>query len=371
MKPVADAQGTLPLPWLAEPLELALARQRGHATLVQGAPGIGVLEFVLAMAQAFLCETPAVGINASTGTSMPCGHCGSCKLVQAGLHPDLYVLLPEVLRRETGWLIAEDKAEGEELKRKPSKQIRVPEVRSLIDWTHHTSARGRGKVAVLHPADTLNYTAASALLKTLEEPPLGTRLLLTAADPLHLLPTVRSRCQRITLPIPAAEQAIAWLTANKVVEPAVMLAACNQRPLEALARVQAGIDAKAWAALPGAVARGQVAAVSGWPPPLLVDALQKLCHDAMARSVGGQAHYFPQASLPPPAPLQALLDWSVELARVARHADHPWSEALLADALVQQGRRALAGKAPKNARNGAVGSTTDAAQAAGFATLPR
>lgn len=341
MKPVADAQGALPLPWLAEPLALALARQRGHATLVQGAPGIGALEFVLAMAQAFLCEAQPT----QAGISMPCGQCGSCKLVQAGLHPDLYVLLPEALRRETGWLLADDKAEGAELKRKPSKQIRVPEVRTLIDWTHNTSARGRGKVAVLHPADTLNYTAASALLKTLEEPPVGTRLLLTAADPQHLLPTVRSRCQNITLPTPTTELAKAWLATHNVADPAVMLAACNQRPLEALARVQVGIDAKAWAALPGAVARGNVAAVSGWPPPMLVDALQKLCHDALAQSVGGPGSYFPPESMPPLSNLQAMLDWSTELAWVARHAEHPWNEPLLADALVQQGRRALQAKA--------------------------
>jgi DNA polymerase-3 subunit delta' len=298
---------------------------------------------------------------------MPCGHCGSCKLVQAGLHPDLFVLLPEVLRRETGWLIADDKAAGEELKRKPSRQIRVLEVRSLIDWSHKTSARGRGKVAVVHPADAMNYTAASALLKTLEEPPAGTRLLLTAADASHLLPTVRSRCQRIVLATPAADAAQAWLAGQGVDQPAVMLAACQGRPLEALARVRAGIDAAAWTALPQAVLRGQVAAVTGWPPPVLVEALQKLCHDAMAHSVGGQAQYFPQPSLPAPAALPALLAWAQELGRIARHADHPWSEALLAESLIQQGRQALSATAGVAGRNRSPGR---AMPPSGFATLP-
>ena len=155
----------MPLPWLAAPLADVLAHQRGHATLVHGAPGVGALEFVLALAQALLCESPESPNSPNSpdrpesqaSAAMPCGRCGSCKLVQSGLHPDLFVLLPENLRRDTGWLVADDKAEGEDLKRKPSRQIRITEVRALIDWSHKTSARGQGKVVVLHPADTLNY----------------------------------------------------------------------------------------------------------------------------------------------------------------------------------------------------------------------
>ncbi len=340
--PVADNQGRLALPWLAAPLAEALARQRGHATLVHGAPGVGALEFALALAQALLCETPPThGAPALAG---PCGHCGSCRLVQSGLHPDLFVLLPEAQRRQTGWLLSDDKPEGEDLKRKPSRQVRIDEVRALIDWSHKTSARGRGKVVVLHPADALNVQSASALLKTLEEPPAGTRLVLTTADPAHLLPTVCSRCQRLLLPAPPADAAAAWLAGQGLAQPQVLLAACNGRPLDALALQAAGVDAAAWAALPTAVARGQSGGLAGWPPPLLVDALQKLCHDAMARSVGGEGCYFPPASFGPGVPprLPALVDWARELARVARHADHPWSEPLLLEALVQQGRQALA-----------------------------
>ncbi len=338
MMPVADAQGHLPLPWLAGPLAAALRQQRGHATLVHGAAGVGALEFALALAQALLCEAAAPGLPPAP----PCGHCGSCRLLQSGLHPDLFVLLPEAHRRDTGWLLATDKPEGDELKRKPSRQVRIDEVRALIDWSHKTSARGRGKLVVLHPAEALNLQSASALLKTLEEPPTGTRLVLTTSDPALLLPTVCSRCQRLALPAPPADVAAAWLAGQGVAQPDVLLAACNGRPLEARALAAAGVDAAAWAALPGAVARGHTGGLSGWPPPLLVDALQKLCHDALARSVGGSPRYFPAASLPAAAALPGLLDWANELSRVARHADHPWSEGLLLDALVQQGRQALA-----------------------------
>jgi DNA polymerase-3 subunit delta' len=219
----------------------------------------------------------------------------------------------------------------------------------LIERCTRTSARGQGKALLLHPADALNLQSANALLKTLEEPAPGTRLLLTTADPSALLPTVRSRCQLLRLPTPAAEQAVPWLQARGVPDAAdaqVLLAACSGRPLDVLALVQAGVDASAWAALPRAVANGQAAALAGWPVPRALDALQKLCHDAMARastgSTGGTTQYFPAASLPARAALAALTPWAAELRRVARHADHPWSEALLIEALVNAGAQALA-----------------------------
>ncbi len=361
-----DAEGVAPaaaapLPWLAAPLAAVLDSQRGHATLVHGAAGGGALQFVLLLAQALLCEsapaaTPEAGAGGAgtalhssgldgpsrrSGPSGPCGHCGSCRLVRSGLHPDLFVLLPETLRRSEGWLLATDKPEGDDAKRKPSRQIRIDEVRALIDWSHKTSARGVGKVAVLHPADTMNLQSASALLKTLEEPPAGTRVLLTTADPAWLLPTVRSRCQQVRLPVPAPEQAQAWLAGQGVAQPAVLLAACNGRPLDALALQRAGIDAVAWAALPRAVARGHAAAMAGWPSPLALDAMQKLCHDAMAAAVGGQPSYFPAEAISPAAALEPLLRWAAELRRVAQNAEHPWNEGLLLEALVGQGAQAL------------------------------
>ena len=334
---VMDNQGAWPLPWLADAVRETLAAQRGHALLLHASAGSGALPFALTLAQAWLCEGP--------GEIRPCGHCGSCRLVQSRLHPDLCVLLPEVQRREHGWLLAEDKPEGDEAKRKPSKQIRIDEVRGLIDWSTKTSARGRGKVAVLHPAESLNLQSANALLKTLEEPPPGTRLLLTAGDPALLLPTVRSRCQRQRLNGPSGAVAAAWLVAQAGISEAdaqVLLAACSGRPLEALALQQAGVDAAAWSALPQAVAQGHAAALSGWPLPRALDALHKLCHDALARANGAAAHYFPTPRVPASGSVTLLADWSRELGRVARHDDHPWHEGLLLEALVKAGAQALA-----------------------------
>jgi DNA polymerase III subunit delta' len=343
---VVDAQGQLPLPWLAAPLQEALNSQRGHALLLHAAPGVGALPFALCLAQSYLCEAAAdAQTGGNVGLRLACGRCGSCRLVQSHLHPDLSVQLPETLRCLHDWPLADDKPDADEAKRKPSKQIRIDEVRSLIDWSQKTSARGQGKVAVIHPADSLNVQSANALLKTLEEPPIGTRLLLTCADPALLLPTVRSRCQQLRLAPPAPDVAAAWLVTQGLEDTAqasTLMAACSDRPLDALAMSQAGVDAKLWASLPGAVARGHAGALAGWPVPSVVDTLLKICHDAMARGSGAPARFFPPDCVPAGCQVAALAHWQHALQRVARHAEHPWNEALLLDALVAAGAKAMA-----------------------------
>jgi DNA polymerase-3 subunit delta' len=361
--------GALPLPWLGTPLAQALAGQRGHALLIHGSEGVGALHFALALAQAGLCEDPqpvpagqtpsTADATTDTPARWPCGTCGSCRLVQARLHPDLLVLMPEERRRRLEWPWPGDRSDGAEEKKKPSRQIRIDEVRAVIDWAFKTSARGRGKQVVLHPAETLNLQSANALLKTLEEPPLGTRLLLVTADPALLLPTVRSRCQHLQLPAPPADVALPWLAAQGLAQAETLLAACSGRPLDALALAAAGVDAAAWARLPAAVARGETAALAGWPVPQVLDALFKLCHDALALQAGAAPRFFPAASLPAaagPARTAALWQWRQTLARVARHDQHPWNEPLLLDSVVAAGREAFAtgragqGLSPRPAR---------------------
>lgn len=354
---MVNAEGQLALPWLAEPLAQALESQRGHALLLHAAPGDGALALALTLAQAWLCEAESSG---AAVPRRPCGVCGSCRLVQSRVHPDLSVLLPETQRREHGWLLAGDKPEGDEAKRKPSRQIRIDEVRALIDWSTRTSSRGRGKVALLHPAEAMNLQSASALLKTLEEPPPGTRLVLTAADPALLLPTVRSRCQALRMASPNPDAARSWLAGQGIdADAVVLLAACSGRPLDAQALSQAGVGAAAWTALPAAIVRGQAQALSGWPLPRALDALQKFCHDAMARCSGAPPRYFPATALPEGGDMAALSAWGRELQRISRHDEHPWNEGLLLEVLVSGGAAAWRDPAARG-----VGQP-------GFATLPR
>lgn len=338
----------LTLPWLEPVLHQAASLRQAHAVLLQGAVGDGLYEAARAISQAWLCED-VNGVQA-------CGRCTACHLVGQGLHADLCLLLPEALRVQLG-LTSVDGDEGsgdggKATRRKPSRQIRIDDVRGLVDWIVTTSSRGRAKVALIHPAEALNVQAANALLKTLEEPPRGARLLLSCAEPSRLLPTLRSRCQVVRLQPPPAPAAAAWLATQGVADAAVLLAAASGRPLEAAALAAAGIDARAWTALPMAARAGQGAAVAGWPLTRVIDALQKLCHDGLALSHGAAPRFFPAASMPPPPPPSALAlaDWGRELNQIARRADHPWSEPLLVDALMQRAQRAWTAAPPSLAR---------------------
>ena len=329
--------------WLATPLRRTLETQQAHALLIHGPGGVGQFELALALAKGWLCEATDRPL-----VDRPCGRCASCKLHAAHSHPDLLVLVPEALRESLGWDLGANEGEesGEGGKRKPSKEIRVEAVRAAIGFATTTSARGRGKVVVVHPAERMNDVAASAFLKTLEEPAGDARFLLCSAAPDSLLPTIRSRCQQVVLPVPPAADAEAWLAQGGVARPEVLLAASGGQPQQALDLAERGIDAAAWLALPRRIAAGDATALQGWGLSGAIDALQKICHDAAAMACGGAPRYFPRERVVGDADLGALLRWSRELARVAAEAEHPWSIDLAVESLVGQGREAL--KTPRS-----------------------
>ncbi len=321
-------QGGLPLPWLATPLTQAQAMQRSHALLLAGPAGVGHLEFAGLLAQAWLCEAPQ-----RQPQHLPCGRCGSCHLVRQRTHPDLLVVVPEATRVQLNWL-GDDEGKPDA---KPSRDIRVEQVRQAIDWSHQTSGRGRGKALLLHPADALNMAAANALLKTLEEPPAGLRLLLTSTDVERLLPTIRSRCQRLRLDLPTADAAAAWLQQQGLADDApALLALAGGSPLEALAWRDEGIDAAWLGELPQRVARGDAAPFGGRPLPRVIDLLLKLAHDLLAQAAGGTPRFFAASRWPAPVDIGAAVAWQRALLRAARHDEHPWNAALLIESLVTQ-----------------------------------
>jgi DNA polymerase-3 subunit delta' len=96
-----------------------------------------------------------------------------------------------------------------------SKQIRIEQIRELGEELSLTSHQGGYKVGVISPADVLNRFAANALLKTLEEPPPRTVLILVVTQPSRLPATILSRCQRIRIAAPARSEAVAWLDATR------------------------------------------------------------------------------------------------------------------------------------------------------------
>ena len=324
--------------------------QQGHALLLHGPQGVGQFELALALAQTWLCESPAaaakpaLGARVASKALVPCGRCEACHLLGAGVHPDLMVLAPEAMRDALGLTVsAEEGAEaasaGSGKAKSGGREIRVADVRRAIDWGHQTSSRGRGKVLVLHPAQALNLVAANALLKTLEEPAGALRIVLSASDPQALLPTLRSRCQRVELQRPPADLALGWLREQGLEGADFLLQAAGGRPQEALAMARDGLDARLWPELPGLVQQGRADLMQGLPVPRVIDALQKVCLDLMSRVQGAPATYFPPEALPAGAQPQALSAWWHQLQRTARHADHPWNAPLLLESLVLQGRQ--------------------------------
>ncbi|MFO1329342.1 MAG: DNA polymerase III subunit delta' [Rubrivivax sp.] len=333
-------------PWMPPLLDGARALAGAHAVLLHGSLGDGLFDAAQLVAHQWLCEDDDPSQRA-------CGRCTGCTLARERGHPDLRRLLPEALARDLGLDEAGDEAgaDGEgRARRKPSRQIRIDEVRAAIDWVATSSSRGRGKVVLIHPAEAMNLQAANALLKTLEEPPPSARLLLATPQPAQLLPTVRSRCQVLRLKPPTAAQARQWLADRGVADAEVLLAAAGGRPLEAASLAAAGIDATRWSALPDAVLAQHSAAFSGWPLAQVLDALLKLCHDGMAHATGAAPRFFPAPVLPAPASLPALAAWHRQLTAWARRADHPWNESLAVEAILQQAATAW--------RGGRVGSDT-------------
>jgi DNA polymerase-3 subunit delta' len=260
------------------------------------------------------------------------------------------VLVPEALRESLGWNAGDEEEGGGSSeggsKRKPSKDIRVEEVRRVVHFAQSTCARGRGKVVVMYPAERMNTVSANALLKTLEEPAGDLRVVLAGSTTDALLPTIRSRCQSLRLALPHESLTVAWLASQGVKQPEVLLAAAGGQPEEALKWSREGIDASLWLQLPRQLMRGEVGGLAAWPIARVVDMMFKLCHDAMRAACGSTPVYFVPLAAALSASPAALARWYEELARLSRHAEHPWQAALTIEWLVGQARVALTEPAP-------------------------
>jgi DNA polymerase III subunit delta' len=183
------------LPWFAPAwaqFQNRLRRgQLAHALLLVAEPGNALSMFAERVASALQCRSPDANGDA-------CGQCADCRQRQQGVHPDVEKI-------------------GLELNSKgdPSTQIKVDQIRALSAKLTLTAQRGGRKVALIEPADLLNTEAANALLKTLEEPPLETYLLLISEAPGRLPATILSRCQRIALGRWAPSALAEWLAQER------------------------------------------------------------------------------------------------------------------------------------------------------------
>ncbi len=143
-----------------------------HAYLFAGPEGCGKRTLAMEFASSLLCER---------GAFPPCLSCGACKRVMAGTHPDAAIV----------------SAEG--------RSIRIDHVRELSERLHLHSFEGGYKVGVIVRAERMTEQAQNAFLKTLEEPPPYTLLVMTGTNLNRVLPTILSRCQVLRLgPLPEA-----------------------------------------------------------------------------------------------------------------------------------------------------------------------
>src|SRR4051812_26577320 len=223
-------------PWNQPILESLKARldRLPHAILLHGPRGVGKLELAEAMGQLLLCEH-------ADPAKRPCGACDACRWYLAGNHPDFRRLEPEAIAKlppameEEEGIAKESEAPARRTKQ-PSLFITVDQIRELAGFLNVQSHRGGVRIALVHPAEDLYLpNAANALLKSLEEPPAGAIFILVSHRPARLLPTVRSRCVAIPVPIPPREAALRWLAGQGVQNAERWLAFAGGAPLQALA----------------------------------------------------------------------------------------------------------------------------------------
>jgi DNA polymerase-3 subunit delta' len=145
---------------------------------------MGKLQFAEALVQSLVCTEPGAD-------GLACGLCRACRLAAAGTHPDLSRVAPEA----------------------DSAQIKIDQIRDLVDWVTLSRQFGGYKAVLLHPAEAMNRAAANSLLKTLEEPARMCVFVLVSHQPGALPATVRSRCQYIAFSA-ERELVLGWLRAR-------------------------------------------------------------------------------------------------------------------------------------------------------------
>ena len=162
--------------------------QVAHAWLFHGPDGVGKELAATGFAQALVClDKPWLG----------CGTCAACTRVARRNHPDVTWVMPEAEQVERGLSGRSD------FTNTPSRDIRIEQVRQLQERLSFRALEAPHKVALFVTAHAMNAPAQNALLKTLEEPPRDTVLVLISSAPDKLLPTIRSRCAKAAFgPLP-------------------------------------------------------------------------------------------------------------------------------------------------------------------------
>jgi DNA polymerase-3 subunit delta' len=177
--------------------ELSAASRLHSCLLFEGPQGVGKAMTARWLAMHANCTgDTGGGIFGGGAAPYPCGDCWSCRHIAKGEHMDVIEvgLDPE----------------------RTAPIISARQARALIEQLSVQPYNARRRFVIIDPADAMNASSANALLKTLEEPPTDTGFILITHRPASLLPTVRSRTQRVRFGAVAAEELIPWLAAQGV-----------------------------------------------------------------------------------------------------------------------------------------------------------
>jgi DNA polymerase-3 subunit delta' len=336
------------LPWMDAvwPRLPPLAARGVHAVLLHGLRGIGKTSLAQDFGESLLCAAPLADGHR-------CGRCGECRLTEAHSHPDLRWVLPQALAarllpqpepEEAGEAAAES-GDGDGKAPKASREIRVEQVRVLTDFLGIASFRGGRRVVIIAPAETMNPIAANTLLKMLEEPPPQTVFVLVSDALDEVLPTIRSRCVLVQVPVPDPESCVRWLTGQGIREPAAALALASGAPLAAAAdETAAAAEAAALYRLlesGPALTGAQIAAGIGRDAqlPAAVRLLQCWAFDLLSCRMLQSVRYHPQrsariAQLAAAARGERLWKWIDSLRTAAASREHPLNARLALEALL-------------------------------------
>jgi len=282
-----------------------------HAQIFFGPDELAQINFSKLLSQALLCEAQE---------AEPCNQCESCHWYSIESHPDFFVI------DDDDAIISIDK---------------IRELKQFFELsTHHA---GRPKIALILKAQNLNHASSNALLKILEEPPENAYIFLTTNNISQILPTIRSRAAKVSLPEPSLEESKAFIKEHSLTIAEGDLEFFNfsitrylndkdQLDLvkEIILELEKGKDldfnsvSKRWL---------------DFGLPWLVDLFQKWSYDLLLTKLAHQSFYFPNqkikmSSLAKTIHLQALLVLHKKLIEIKRFASKPVNKELNMDLIV-------------------------------------
>jgi len=179
------------LPWQQpnwDSLQHYISQQKiPQALLITGRKGVGKQQLAEQFSYALLCQN-------RQNTGFACGQCNSCLLIAAQTHPDFVTVTPD----------------------EPGKAIGIGQIRQVNSQLSLKPQYEQYRVLLIYPADQMNNASANAFLKCLEEPGERTVIILITDKPSKLLPTIKSRCQKLHIHTPSKQAVFSWLNQHNV-----------------------------------------------------------------------------------------------------------------------------------------------------------